>query len=173
VTTKSAAPRRDPRSRCSRRRSAGEADETPQKRGDSPAQAFRRIGRRRRLPGEHRSERSEPLDIAGASERSNQTGSRAPLSGRTSERPASATAISSQSCWPRASEEDSGFQSAIRAERAPASGAIKPERAPASGAIKMAEAVAARLAPQGDTAHIHLRSASAAPVPRTNGRTQP
>jgi hypothetical protein len=47
------------------------------KRGDSPAQAFRRIGRRRRLPGEHRSERSEPLDIAGASERSNQTGSRA------------------------------------------------------------------------------------------------
>jgi hypothetical protein len=96
------------------------------KRGDSPTQAFRRIGRRRRLPGEHRSERSEPLDIASASERSN------------------------------------GFQSAIRAERAPA-----------SGALKMAEVVAARLAPQGDTAHIHLRSASAAPVPRTNGRTQP
>jgi hypothetical protein len=70
------------------------------KRGDSPTQAFRRIGRRRRLPGEHRCERSEPLDIASASERSN------------------------------------GFQSAIRAERAPA-----------SGALKMAEVVAARLAP--------------------------
>jgi hypothetical protein len=37
-----------------------------------PTQSFRRIRRRRRLPGEHRSERSEPLDGASASERSNQ-----------------------------------------------------------------------------------------------------
>jgi hypothetical protein len=35
-----------------------------QNRADSPTQAFRRIRRRRRLPGEHRSERSEPLDTA-------------------------------------------------------------------------------------------------------------
>jgi hypothetical protein len=38
--------------------------------------AFRRIGRRRRLPGEHRRERSEPSNTA-RSERSNQMGSRA------------------------------------------------------------------------------------------------
>jgi DNA-binding Lrp family transcriptional regulator len=41
-------------------------------RADPPTQSFRRIRRRRRLPGEHRSERSEPLDTASASERSNQ-----------------------------------------------------------------------------------------------------
>jgi hypothetical protein len=35
--------------------------------------SFRRIRRRRRLPGEHRSEWSEPLDTACDSERSNQT----------------------------------------------------------------------------------------------------
>jgi hypothetical protein len=35
-----------------------------QDRADSPTQSFRRIRRRRRLPGEHRSERSEPLDTA-------------------------------------------------------------------------------------------------------------
>jgi hypothetical protein len=38
--------------------------------------AFRRIGRRRRLPGEHRRERSEPSNTA-RTERSNQMGSRA------------------------------------------------------------------------------------------------
>jgi hypothetical protein len=35
-----------------------------QNRANSPTQAFRRIRRRRRLPGGHRSERSEPLDTA-------------------------------------------------------------------------------------------------------------
>ena len=38
---------------------------------ESPTQSFRRIRRRRRLPGEHRSERSEQLDRASAGERSN------------------------------------------------------------------------------------------------------
>src|SRR5215213_10178129 len=49
---------------------------------------------------------------------SNQTGSHAPLSARTSERPGSATADSPHYSWRRANEEDSGFESAIRAERA-------------------------------------------------------
>ena len=35
-------------------------------RADLPTQSFRRIRRRRRLPGEHRSERSEPVDTASA-----------------------------------------------------------------------------------------------------------
>jgi hypothetical protein len=50
------------------------------------------------------------------SERSNQTGSRAPLSERASERPASATASASQCHAGRErARKDSGFQSAIRA----------------------------------------------------------
>jgi hypothetical protein len=57
------APRRDPRSRCPRRRSAGGADETPHRAGPA-THSFRRIRRRRRLSGGHRSERSEPLDTA-------------------------------------------------------------------------------------------------------------
>jgi hypothetical protein len=65
------------------------------------------------------------------SERSNQTGSRAPPSGRRSERPASANIRHSvPSGWLRASEEDSGFQSAIRAERAPRAEQSNPDRAP-------------------------------------------
>jgi hypothetical protein len=50
---------------------AADLQEEPTKpivdRADSLMQAFRRIRRRRRLPGEHRSERSEPLDTASAS----------------------------------------------------------------------------------------------------------
>ena len=56
------APRRDPRPRCSRRRSAGGPRKRVEDRADSATRSFRRIRRRRRLPGEHRSERSEPLD---------------------------------------------------------------------------------------------------------------
>jgi hypothetical protein len=54
---------RDPRPRCSRRRSAGGADERVEG-ADPPTQSFRRIRRRRRLRSEHRSERSEQLDAA-------------------------------------------------------------------------------------------------------------
>jgi hypothetical protein len=36
----------------------------PAERADLPRQSFGRIRRRRRLPGEHRSERSEPSDTA-------------------------------------------------------------------------------------------------------------
>jgi hypothetical protein len=62
---------------------AADLQEEPTKRienkADSAVQSFRRIRRRRRLPSEHRSERSEPLDTACAAERSNQI-SGAPLS---------------------------------------------------------------------------------------------
>jgi hypothetical protein len=58
-------------------------------------------------------------------ERAIKTGSRAPLSARTSERPDSATADAPHYSWRRANEEDSGFESAIRAEPSAASGAIK------------------------------------------------
>jgi hypothetical protein len=54
---------------------AADLQEEPTKRveigAESPTQSFRRIRRRRRLPGEHRSERSEQLDRASAGERSN------------------------------------------------------------------------------------------------------
>jgi hypothetical protein len=50
--------------RCSRRRSAGGAEETHRNRADCPRQPFRRIRRRRRLPGEHRSERSDTAELA-------------------------------------------------------------------------------------------------------------
>src|SRR5215211_4972196 len=53
---------RSARPRCSRRRSAGEADETRESGEDLPRQSFRRVRRRRRLSSEHRSERSKPLD---------------------------------------------------------------------------------------------------------------
>ena len=63
---------RDPHPRCSRRRSAGGANETRRDRADCPAESFRRSRRRRRLPGERRSERSEPLDHSELGERGNQ-----------------------------------------------------------------------------------------------------
>jgi hypothetical protein len=49
---------------------AADLQEEPTKRvedgADSSTQSFRRIRRRRRLAGEHRSERSEPLNTASA-----------------------------------------------------------------------------------------------------------
>ena len=48
---------------------AADLQEEPRKRVKKqlfPGRSFRRIRRRRRLPGEHRSERSEPLDTASA-----------------------------------------------------------------------------------------------------------
>ena len=55
---------------------AADLQEKPTKlvtsRAKSSTQAFRRIRRRRRLPGEHRCERSEPMSTASPGERSNQ-----------------------------------------------------------------------------------------------------
>jgi hypothetical protein len=59
--------------------------------------SFRRIRRRRRLPGEHLSERSEPLDTASASERSNQTRRRPSTRASSSSMTSAATCSSSRS----------------------------------------------------------------------------
>jgi hypothetical protein len=50
-----------------------EPTKRPENRASCPTRSFHRIRRRRRLPGEHRSEQSEPLNGASTIERSNQT----------------------------------------------------------------------------------------------------
>jgi hypothetical protein len=89
----SRAPRRDPRSRCSRRRYAGGADET----------------RHRKKLIRNPFVSLDPTKTAADSEhRSDQDC--APLPGRMSEQPASASSRQLAICWLRASEEGSGLQ---------------------------------------------------------------
>src|SRR6185295_20293209 len=68
---------------------AADLQEEPTKRIESrlgcPRRSFRRMRRRRRLPSEHRSERSEPSDTASERERSNQTRDHAPARASTPE----------------------------------------------------------------------------------------
>jgi hypothetical protein len=75
---------------------------------DPLTQSFRRIRRRRRLPGEHRSERSEPLDRASAA-----SGAIKPDRPRCRAEEERGDMLSSPS-----DDEVGGFQRAIRAERA-------------------------------------------------------
>ena len=75
---------------------AADLQEKPTKRVENRAdlltQSFRRIQRRRPLPGEHRSERSEPIYGASAGERSNQHANRSVAATNESRMPGSENA---------------------------------------------------------------------------------
>jgi hypothetical protein len=118
----------DPRSRCSRRRSAGGADETRRGQSCSRGWSFRRFRRRRRLPGEHRASGASHWTQRAPASGAIKPGSRAAvlsqgwraavLDERASSQPCKQSGFRI-GCWLGASEEGSGNKRRPRrAERA-------------------------------------------------------